>query len=259
MKFEQRLVRFPEAKELIEKMAKDVKAGKKDLSEPLKKNLSLVKMYKGMSPNGVISDDMMIPIEVEAEESPSDIQAGILSGIDDLTKKIDEMLGLAKAEPVAKADNQTRYMLEHMVWKFRERMAMAQNALDTIEFAELSEATGGEEGSMNKEAFAKLLDFDALVEEAGSETVESIKKMVKADAPGSDPAPSADEGDQAPDDPSDTDVKPGDDSGVDAPDASEKSDDDDDDGIGSHGDLSPPLGKPGSEDGGDLGDVEIEV
>ena len=100
MKFEQRLVKFSEAKALIEKQAAQVKAGTKELAEPLKKNLDLVKMYKGINENGVIADDTVIPIEVEEVKDPADVQAGIMTGVEALTKKVDELLGLAKGDGV---------------------------------------------------------------------------------------------------------------------------------------------------------------
>lgn len=298
MKFVQRLVKFSEAKDLIQKQAAQVKAGTKDLAEPLKKNLELIEMYKGLNENGVIDPDMVLPVTVEEKVDPAQAQADIMSGIDWLKTSVEKLLGMAKAAPMAKADDETRYMLQSMIYKFRDRMVLAQSALDQIEFAKVSAAAESVQGgAMAKADFAKLLDFDSMVAEVGKEVVEkvdekvieAVSKMLKADGEGDggeaggDDTPPTDEAagggdDAAPE--GDTDAggdgnaAPEGDGETGAGDAGEEpaagaddkpeennkgdEEDDDDDGRDPSVDLSPPLSDPRTDDGDDFGDLEIE-
>jgi len=296
MKFEQRLVKFSEAKTLIEKQAAQVKAGAKELAEPLKKNLDLVEMYKGVSANGVIDPQSLIPITVEEEIDPARQQSNIMDGIELLKSQVRELLGLAKAAPapLAKADDETRYMLERVIYKFRDRMAMAQAALDTIEFARVAEAAasqGVQSAAMAKADFAKLLDFDSILEEVGKEVIEKVgdqvvevvSKMLKADgeaggegdaAPASeagaggegDAAPAGDEAGEGETPAEGEDPKPaeGEAAAADAgeqggtPEESQKGGDTEDEYANRDPsmDLSPPLTRPAEETDGDGVDIE---
>ena len=196
-----------------------------------------------------------------------------MSELAGIKKSID---GMAKAGP-----EETTWMLERVVRRLRERMSMAEVALDSIAFAQASEAAAQngqamEDSGMSKEDFKKLLNFDSIIGEVGQEAADVVKKMLKGDgaegegdpAPEGDPEPEgapasdgdpASEGDPAPE----SDPAPEGDQAPegDSPEPTEKDgeeDADDDDGMDPSIDLSPPLPAPGEEDTGG-GDVDIEV
>lgn len=88
MKFEQRLVKISEAKELIEAAAERVKAGETDLKKSLSANISMVKMYKGQQG---VTDETMIPLMIETEETSAEVNAEILKELSDLKKSVGEL------------------------------------------------------------------------------------------------------------------------------------------------------------------------
>ncbi len=103
MKFEQRVVLFPEARKLIEDMAKRFKAGEKDLKDVLARNLELVKKYQEASEGGVIGADTKIPVEVEVKQNPEDLHADLVIKIQSLDEKMDAVID--KLSKMSKSDS----------------------------------------------------------------------------------------------------------------------------------------------------------
>ncbi|MCP4568946.1 MAG: hypothetical protein GY841_15330 [FCB group bacterium] len=260
MKFVKEMLKFSDARGVMEKQAKDVKAGNKELAPVLKSNIEVVELHKGISENGVISDDSTIVIEVDEKKTPQQVQNYLMLGLQKIEGKVDEIAAgmkksAVKTEPVKKEYTETQYMLERMIYKFRARMNAAQSALDTIDFASLDKVTGdGKSEPIKKADVIDLLNFDAIVEECGEESVSAVKKMIDENgAPEGEETPDAEEekpdGEEETPDGDDTepDAETSDDGDGDDKEQQEESqkdnddDEDDTDSFVNDLDLSPPL------------------